>query len=125
MTKQLLQVLTTLQDREQVFGSLTPLNLQVIKASQKLGDDIKIKVVGFIQQLAQQAKNTNNERRSFESFLDFFLPPDIVKREFSHKQDVWSVGIFSYFLMNGEMPFKKHSFIENARINPEALDSKN
>jgi len=53
-----------------------------------------------------------NEKYQERIGSPFYIAPEVLKKEYNEKCDVWSCGIVMYFLLTGEMPFEGKNDIE-------------
>jgi calcium-dependent protein kinase len=99
---QVLKALNYLDSLNLVHRDLKPDNIMYSAPSGNLDfDKLQIKIIDFGFAKFSEGKDLNE-------FLGtpYFLAPEIVKKEkYGTKCDVWSMGVLTYLLLTGSMPF--------------------
>lgn len=67
------------------------------------GKDKEIRLVDF--GLSKDSK----EKMSTYAGTPYFMAPEVIKGEYSHKCDIWSLGCVLYMLIAGKLPFEGYS----------------
>lgn len=65
----------------------------------KQSDDVKICDFGM------SIRNTRNKMKSIAG-TPYYLAPEVIKGPYTKACDVWSLGVFMYFIITGRHPFK-------------------
>jgi calcium-dependent protein kinase len=66
-------------------------------------DYSKMKVIDF-----GTAKNfdlTGKKKLNERIGTPFYIAPEVLKREYNEKCDIWSIGVITYMLLSGRAPF--------------------
>lgn len=106
--KQVLGVLDYLHQKSIVHQSLLPENILVGTAS-----PLTVKLAGFT--LAMVTKE--DQEQGVSGGDPAFLAPELISQEpYGRKVDIWSVGVLTYLLLSGHLPFED--------ANPIRLQSK-
>jgi len=100
--KQVLRGISYMHGMQIVHRDLKPENILLV--SKISNTDIKISDFG----LAKMSKDFPHRLPRSHSICgsDFYLAPEVVKQEeYGREIDIWSVGVITYVLLNGSLPF--------------------
>merc|ERR1719159_254814 len=98
----LLEAVTYIHSNGIMHRDLKPENILLV--SKDSDTDIKISDLG----LAKMSKDFPNRLPRSHSICgsDFYLAPEVVKQEeYGREIDIWAVGIITYVLLSGSLPF--------------------
>merc|ERR1719159_207694 len=98
----LLEAVTYIHSNGIMHRDLKPENILLV--SKASDTDIKISDFG----LAQMSKDFPNRLPRSHSICgsDFYLAPEVIKQEeYGREIDIWSVGVVTYVLLSGSLPF--------------------
>ena len=94
--KQLLSAVTYCHQKNIVHRDLKPENLLIIKPG-----EYDIKVIDFgLSRSFEKHKNMYNRAGT-----PFYIAPEVLKKKYNEKCDVWSCGVILYILLSGNPPF--------------------
>lgn len=98
---------------EQVLGALCYCHMQgvahrsirleslVLQAKPEQADDLVVKLSGFTEATFFSSDGTLNSAVG----SCYFIAPEVLKRNYTEKCDIWSCGVLAYFLLSGRYPF--------------------
>ncbi len=81
-----------------IHRDLKPEN--IIFETQDLDSDIKLIDFGL------STKFKNNEKLHSVLGTPYYVAPEVLRKEYNEKCDLWSIGIITYLLIIGDLPFK-------------------
>lgn len=96
---------------EKILGAVNYLHVHNIshrdlKAENFLYDskktDSEIKIADF----GMSAKFGQNQRMQSLAGTPYYLAPEVLKGSYTKNCDIWSLGVFMYFILSGSYPFK-------------------
>ena len=67
------------------------------------GKDREVRIVDF--GLSKDSK----EKMQTYAGTPYFMAPEVIKGEYGHKCDIWSLGCVLYMLIAGKLPFEGYS----------------
>ncbi len=67
-----------------------------------VGEDGRIKLIDF--GLSAQL-NTKSSKMTEVVGTPYYVAPEVLKGSYSHKCDMWSMGVLFYILLSGYLPF--------------------
>jgi len=105
LMRQLMQALTYIHDKRVAHKDLKPENVLF----QDKSPDSPIKIIDF--GLAEMFKPTESHSQN-SSGTALYMAPEVFKRDFDLKCDVWSAGCIMYFLLTGLLPFSGQTIEE-------------
>jgi serine/threonine protein kinase len=72
-------------------------------------DDADVKIIDFGAAILHTGRS--DETIEVDELLGtlWFVPPESLSHRFHYKSDVWSVGVLTFQLLSGNMPFNDHS----------------
>lgn len=73
----------------------------VLQATAENAEDLMIKVSGF----NEAAFFSSEEVMSSAVGSCYFIAPEVLKRSYTEKCDLWSCGVLAYYLLSGRYPF--------------------
>lgn len=77
----------------------------------------RIKIIDLgLSQIQSKKKSLKTERGSI-----YYLAPEMIRKDYDHKIDIWSAGVIFYILVTGNPPF--NAMVEGANGNM-GIDSK-
>ena len=94
--KQLLSAVTYCHQKNIVHRDLKPENLLIIKPG-----EYDIKVIDFGLSRSFEKHKTMYNRAG----TPFYIAPEVLKKKYNEKCDVWSCGVILYILLSGNPPF--------------------
>ena len=94
--KQVLSAVHYCHQRKIVHRDLKPENLLLVRP-----DDFEIKVIDFGLAREFQPKQNMCSRMG----TPFYIAPEVLKKKYTEKCDVWSCGVILYILLCGQAPF--------------------
>ncbi|KAG1665070.1 hypothetical protein FOA52_012489 [Chlamydomonas sp. UWO 241] len=115
---EVLQILTGLHERGVIHGDVKPANFCLKVGSrrgffsgQSDGDQLKAIDFGCSQLIPASG------RMSKRTGTPVFMAPEIFRRDYCHKADVWSVGVMLYWLYCRRFPcFASSEMVKQARL---------
>ena len=116
--KQILQAVAYFHDLKIVHRDLKPENVLIDK---ELNDTLKVIDFGTSIQIKDGEFLTNTHGTSY------YIAPEVLKKKYSEKCDVWSVGVMLYILLSGTPPFDGKDdteITENVKIGTFKMNSK-
>merc|ERR1719159_518071 len=102
LVRNLLEAVAYIHGKGIMHRDLKPENILLVSKSSDT--DIKISDFG----LAKMSKDFPHRLPRSHSICgsDFYLAPEVVKQEeYGREIDIWSVGVITYVLLNGSLPF--------------------
>jgi len=102
LVRNLLEAVAFIHSKGIMHRDLKPENILLVSKS----DNTNIKISDF--GLAKMSKDFPHRlpRSSSICGSDFYLAPEVVKQEeYGREIDIWSVGVITYVLLNGSLPF--------------------
>ena len=73
----------------------------VLQAKPDDREDLTVKVTGF----NEATFFSNEEVMNIAVGSCYFIAPEVLKRSYTEKCDIWSCGVLAYFLLSGRYPF--------------------
>lgn len=65
-----------------------------------IGNDGEVRLVDF-----GLAKDTKHHMKAFAG-TPYFMAPEVLNGDYTHKCDIWSIGCVLFMLMVGDLPFQ-------------------
>ena len=94
--KQLLSAVAYCHNKQIVHRDLKPENLLLVKP-----DSFDIKVIDFgLSRTFTPEKNMYSKMGT-----PFYIAPEVLKKKYNEKCDIWSCGVILYILLSGNPPF--------------------
>lgn len=66
------------------------------------GADNEVKLIDF--GLAKQTKNQNQNMTTIAG-TPYFIAPEVLKGQYGHECDIWSLGVVLFMILSGKYPF--------------------
>lgn len=54
----------------------------------------------------------NEERQTDKIGTQYYIAPEVIKKNYGPKCDVWSCGVIAYLILSGQVPFNGLSNVE-------------
>lgn len=102
--EQLISSLNYLHKRRIIHRDLKPENLMLSKKD----DILSIKLIDFGTSTSFKEKDLFN----IPLGTVYYVAPEVIRRSYDHKADIWSCGIILYILMCGYPPFNGSSDLD-------------
>lgn len=82
--------------KKKVHRDIKPENIVIIN-----GDINNIKLKGFLA-----AEDLPEGQRLYERIgTHYYIAPEVIKKDYGSKCDVWSCGVIAYLVLSGRLPF--------------------
>ena len=115
---QLLKAIKYLNQNNFIHTDIKPENILISEKILINKEELfKVKLIDFGNANSLQNPETQN--------LPYYVAPEVIKRNFNEKCDIWSLGIIMFRLFYGYVPFKGNSFeevINNIKNSPIEYD---
>jgi len=98
----LLSAVAALHEKGIVHRDITPNNLMFNVRNTQL-QQIKIMNFGFSTIMSKDSPKKLNQILGHSNFM----APEVLKKSYDFKCDIWSIGVLTYFLLCGKLPFYK------------------
>jgi calcium-dependent protein kinase len=80
----------------------------ILFSGKNLDKNVRIKIVDF--GTAKILDKNNHESKVIGS--SYYIAPEVLKKDYNEKCDLWSCGVILYILLTGEAPFNGHNDAE-------------
>lgn len=95
--RQLLSAISYCHERNVVHRDLKPENLLLDREA----PDANIKVIDF----GTSALFHSNQKLTQKYGTSYYIAPEVLRRDYNEKCDIWSCGVIMYILLSGKPPF--------------------
>lgn len=96
--KQILSVVCYIHSKNIVHRDLKPENI-LLETSKK--GDLSIKIIDF----GTSNYYEKNKKLSLKVGTPYYIAPEVLKKDYNNKCDIWSCGVIMYVLLAGSPPF--------------------
>ncbi len=106
--RQILSALSFMHNEQVIHKDVKPENIMFVRYG-KDPNDLVVKVIDFgLSEMFGKCQNTS----STVAGTAFYMSPQVFKPPFDNKCDIWAVGVITFFMLTGFLPFFGSSVAE-------------
>eukprot|EP00466_Bigelowiella_natans_P004121 jgi/Bigna1/35374/e_gw1.9.99.1 len=117
MIEQVLSMLASWHEEGYMHCDMKPANLLLTDHDLRRKIHVKATDFGLAHRFAPGTKQHKKQGTKV------YMAPEMLKKKYDEKADLWSLGVITYQLLTGHLPFCKHDS-EIRRLRPEDLEDR-